>query len=328
VCPAVGPMKSNKWSARWVELPELRLSLFALALLCFALLFCSSFSPLLRIALRCFLVCFALLYFLLCFFSLLPVAFVFPLFQLVFNLDVLCWSFASISLSDCLTQCCSLCVPAVLLAAFRFPFLPWAAFRLLLFVLKVSLYFLLFSNVFSLLCFQFPICFVIAFFFAFFSLPVSLSPCLSPSSSLALTCFALLCLLILIQISVLLVLLCFPLFISLMWFSSFQFISLHSFFSFPFLLFSNVFSLVSFSVPFLSFLFIIFLVLCFAFWFSFHTFALQFAWLHGFLALLWFPFFFPCLLFFLWLCLYPYCHFFFFEQFWKAVFSYWISFSP
>ena len=57
---------------------------------CFALLFCSSFSPLLRIALRCFLVCFALLYFLLCFFSLLPVAFVFPLFQLVFNLDVLC----------------------------------------------------------------------------------------------------------------------------------------------------------------------------------------------------------------------------------------------
>ena len=39
VCPAVGPMKSNKWSARWVELPQLRLSLFALALLCSALLF-------------------------------------------------------------------------------------------------------------------------------------------------------------------------------------------------------------------------------------------------------------------------------------------------
>ena len=123
-----------------------------LPLLCFALLFCSSFSPLLRIALRCFLVCFALLYFLLCFFSLLPVAFVFPLFQLVFNLDVLCWSFPSISLSDCLTQCCSLCVPAVLSAAFRFPFLPWSAFRLLLFVLTVSLYFLLFSSGFSVLC--------------------------------------------------------------------------------------------------------------------------------------------------------------------------------
>ena len=188
---------------------------------------------------------------------------------------------------------------------------PSAGFRLLLFVLKVSLCFLLFSNGFSVVSFQFPICFVITLFFAFFSLPVSLSPCLSPSSSLALTCFALLCLLILIQISVLLVLLRFPLFISLMWFSSFQFISLHSFFSFPFLLFSNVFSLVSFSVPFLSFLFILFLVLCFALWFSFHTFALHFAWLHGFLALLWFPFFFASLLFFLWLCLYPYCHFFF-----------------
>ena len=200
----------------------------------------------------------------------------------------------------------------MLLAAFRFPFLPRPAFRLLLFVLKVSLYFLLFSSGFSVLCLQFPICFVIAFFFAFFSLPVSLSPCLSPSSSLALTCFALLCLLILIQISVLLALLRFPLFISLMWFSSFQFISLHSFFSFPFLLFSNVFSLVFFSVPFLSFLSVVFLVLCFAFWFSFHTFALHcFAWLHGFLALLWFPFFFPCLLFFPGLCLYSYCHFFF-----------------
>ena len=154
-------------------------------------------------------------------------------------------------------------------------------------------------------------CFARTFFFAAFSLPVSLSPCLSPSSSLALTCCALLCLLILIQISVLLVLLRFPLFISLMWFSSFQFISLHSFFSFPFLLFSNVFSLVSFSVPFLSFLFIVCLVLCFAFWFSFHTFALHFTLLHGFLALLWFPFFFPCLFFFPGLCLYRYCHFFF-----------------
>ncbi len=80
-----------------------------------------------------------------------------------------------------------------------------AGFLLLLFVVKVSLYFLLFSNGFSVVSFQFPICFVVTFFFAFFSLPVSLSPCLSPSSSLALTCFALLCLLILIQISVLLV---------------------------------------------------------------------------------------------------------------------------
>ena len=108
-----------------------------------------------------------------------------------------------------------------------------AGFRLLLFVLKVSLCFLLFSNGFSVVSFQFPICFVVTFFFAFFSLPVSLSPCLSPSTNLALTCFALLCLLILIQISVLLVLLRFPLFISLMWFSSFQFISLHSFFFLP-----------------------------------------------------------------------------------------------
>ena len=145
----------------------------------------------------------------------------------------------------------------MLLAAFCFPFLPWAAFRLLLFVLKVSLYFLLFSNGFSVVSFQFPICFVIAFFFAFFSLLVSLSPCLSPSSSLALTCFALLCLLILIQISVLLVLLCFPLLISLMWFSSFQFISLHSFFSFPFLFLSNDLSLVSFPFQSLFFLLIV-----------------------------------------------------------------------
>jgi len=94
-----------------------------LPLLCFALLFCSSFSPLLHIALRCFLAFFALLDFRLCFFSLLPVAFVFPLFQLAFNLDVLCWSFASISLSDSVTQWCSLCVPAVLSAGFCFPFL-------------------------------------------------------------------------------------------------------------------------------------------------------------------------------------------------------------
>ena len=188
---------------------------------------------------------------------------------------------------------------------------PSAGFLLLLFVLKVSLCFLLFSNGFSVVSFQFPICFVITFFFAFFSLPVSLSPCLSPSSSLALTCFALLCLLILIQISVLLVLLRFPLFISLMWFSSFQFISLHSFFSFPFFFLSNDLSLVSFPFQSLFFLFIVCLVLCFALWFSFHTFALHFTLLHGFLALLWFPFFFASLLFFLWLCLYPYCHFFF-----------------
>ncbi len=92
---------------------------------CFALL-CSFVPPfhlcftLLCVAFRSF---FALLDIRLCFFSLLPVAFVFPLFQLVFNLDVLCWSFASISLSDSVTQCCSLCVPAVLSAGFCFPFL-------------------------------------------------------------------------------------------------------------------------------------------------------------------------------------------------------------
>ena len=159
-----------------------------------------------------------------------------------------------------------------------------AGFRLLLFVVKVSLYFLLFSNGFSVVSFQFPICFVVTFFFAFFSLPVSLSPCLSPSSSLALTCFALLCLLILIQISVLLVLLRFPLFISLMWFSSFQFISLHSFFSFPFLFVSNDLSLVSFPFQSLFFHFFLLFFWCFALLFGFRFIPLLCIALHGFMV--------------------------------------------
>jgi len=49
MCPAVGPVKDNKATTRKIELPKLRLLLFSLALLWFALL-CFLFTS----ASRCF----------------------------------------------------------------------------------------------------------------------------------------------------------------------------------------------------------------------------------------------------------------------------------
>lgn len=114
MCPAVGPVKDNKATTRKIELPKLRLLLFSLALLWFALL-CFLFTS----ASRCFallssflaLLCFPfysacshffpLLSFFLCFFS--------SWFWIDFIFCLLLFLFLTR-----LTQACSLRFPSVL----------------------------------------------------------------------------------------------------------------------------------------------------------------------------------------------------------------------